>query len=135
MRCIEISVIFDSISNIPLRDTVSASSIPNLLLGPFLGNMPYALRCLQADNAVSGRSIFDAIQDTEAFVTANDESIMLVFRGTQEMTDWATNLNAIRRRVPEEWGLAGEGCDVHQVRPARYSSNLKRTWCRVEYWW
>ncbi|CAN0519911.1 unnamed protein product, partial [Laminaria digitata] len=55
-----------------------------------------------------------AIQDTEAFVAANDESIMVVFRGTQEMTDWATNLNAMTRRVPADWGLVGEGCDVHE---------------------
>lgn len=65
---------------------------------------------------MSGRSIFDAIQDTEAFVTVNDESIMVVFRGTTEMTDWATNLNAMPRRVPEEWGLDGHYCDVHEVK-------------------
>ena len=70
---------------------------------------------LKADNAVSGRSIFDAIQDTEAFLAADDESIMVVFRGTQEMTDWATNLKFMTRRVPDDWGLVGEGCDVHEV--------------------
>lgn len=69
----------------------------------------------QADKAVSSRSLFDAIQDTEAFVAANDESIMVVFRGTSELTDWATNLSISRRRVPKEWGLVGEGCDVHEV--------------------
>ena len=63
--------------------------------------------------------MFDAIQDTEAFVTADDKSIMMVFRGTQEPTDWATNLNVIRRRVPEEWGLDGDGCDVHQMKSTR----------------
>ena len=46
---------------------------------------------------------------------ADDESIMVVFRGTQEMTDWATNLKFMTRRVPDDWGLVGEGCDVHEV--------------------
>lgn len=70
--------------------------------------------------------MFDAIQDTEAFVAANDESIVLVFRGTSELTDWATNLNFTRRRVPKEWGLSGEGCDVHAVSMDDYAAlNLK----------
>lgn len=65
---------------------------------------------------MSEKSIFDGIQDTEAYVAANDDLIMAVFRGTKELTDWSTNLNAIPKRVPDTWGLKGEGCDVHEVR-------------------
>ena len=58
----------------------------------------------------------DDIEDTEAFVAANDNIILVVFRGTSEGSDWITNLRCISRRVPEEWGLVGEGCDLHEVR-------------------
>ena len=77
----------------------------------------FSVRCslLKADKEVSNKSVFDAIQDTEAFVAANDESIMVVFRGTQEITDWATNLSFFPRQVSADWGLTGEGCDVHEV--------------------
>ncbi|CAN0251454.1 unnamed protein product, partial [Ectocarpus fasciculatus] len=68
----------------------------------------------KADPAVSGASIWDRIQDTEAFVAANDEVILVVFRGSSELTDWTTNFNMARRLVPSEWGLDGLGCDVHQ---------------------
>ncbi|CAN0532113.1 unnamed protein product, partial [Scytosiphon promiscuus] len=37
--------------------------------------------------------LFDVIQDTEAFVVANDDVILVVFRGTSELTDWITNLS------------------------------------------
>lgn len=30
--------------------------------------------------------------------------IALVFRGTKEIADWATNLNVRRRDCPETWG-------------------------------
>ena len=88
----------------------------------------FSVRCslLKADKEVSNRSIFDAIQDTEAFVAANDESIMVVFRGTQEITDWATNLDFFPRRVPDDWELVGEGCEVHEVNFIRISPEPER---------
>lgn len=64
---------------------------------------------------MSGASIWDRIQDTEAFVAANDDVILVVFRGSSELTDWTTNFNLARRLVPSDWGLDGLGCDVHQV--------------------
>ncbi|CAB1117639.1 unnamed protein product [Ectocarpus sp. CCAP 1310/34] len=68
----------------------------------------------EADPAVSGASIWDRIQDTEAFVAANDDVILVVFRGSSELTDWTTNFNLVRRLVPSDWLLDGLGCDVHQ---------------------
>lgn len=59
--------------------------------------------------------MFDAIQDTEAFVAANDDVILVVFRGTSELTDWVTNLSFRTRNIPSAWGFE-EDCDVHQVR-------------------
>ena len=35
---------------------------------------------------MSGESILDAVQDTEAFVAANDDFVMAVFRGSHELT-------------------------------------------------
>ncbi|CAM9962984.1 unnamed protein product [Laminaria digitata] len=58
--------------------------------------------------------MFDKIEDTQAFVAANDDMILVVFRGTSENNDWLTNLKIGTRRVPKEWGLGGEGCDIHE---------------------
>ena len=57
----------------------------------------------------------DGVEDTEAFVAAGDSMILVVFRGTSEGADWITNLKFMTRRVPQKWGLVGEGCDVHQA--------------------
>eukprot|EP00904_Undaria_pinnatifida_P002282 jgi/Undpi1/12054/HiC_scaffold_4.g01753.m2 len=67
----------------------------------------------EAPKEESSERYFDAIQDTEAYVAANDDVIIAVFRGTSELSDWATNIEIIPRRVDESWGLKGEGCDVH----------------------
>lgn len=75
---------------------------------------PIIARKAQADPAVSGESVLDAIQDTEAFVAANDQILLVVFRGTKELTDWTTNLKFILRSAPEAWGVE-EGCDLHRV--------------------
>lgn len=69
---------------------------------------------------MSGESVFDAIQDTEAFVAANDEILLVVFRGTKELTDWTTNLKFGLRSTPEEWGIE-KGCDLHRVSKLRYA--------------
>lgn len=70
---------------------------------------------VKAPKKASERSIFDAVEDTEAFVAADDDVVMAVFRGTMELTDWTTNLDFLPTRVAESWGLTGEGCDVHEV--------------------
>lgn len=57
----------------------------------------------------------DGVEDTEAFIAANDSMILVVFRGTSEGADWITNLKFMTRRVPKDWGFVGEGCDVHEV--------------------
>ncbi|CAM9387975.1 unnamed protein product [Hapterophycus canaliculatus] len=67
----------------------------------------------EADPEVSGASILDAIQDTEAFVAANDEVLLVVFRGTQELTDWTTNMRIVPRSAPRDWNTE-EGSDVHR---------------------
>ena len=59
--------------------------------------------------------MFDAIQDTQAFVAANDDMIMAVFRGTSGLTDWATNLSFSTRNVSTEWGFSEQDYDVHRV--------------------
>lgn len=69
----------------------------------------------KADPAVSSAATFDAIEDTESFVAANDDMIMVVFRGTQEATDWVTNLDIVERPVPESWGLNDDSDDMHKV--------------------
>lgn len=43
---------------------------------------------------MSGESILDAVQDTEAFVAANDDFVMVVFRGSHELT---VRCGAVRR--------------------------------------
>lgn len=52
---------------------------------------------------VSRASLTDAIHDTEAFVAANDEVLLVVFRGTTEGSDWATSLNVRTVPVPHTW--------------------------------
>lgn len=69
----------------------------------------------KADPAVSGRSMLDAVHDTEAFVAANDSMLLVVFRGTFELTDWTTNLRMFPRRVPMGWNIKEQGCDLHMV--------------------
>lgn len=83
----------------------STSALPSTILS----------RNQQADPAVSGRSILDAIHDTEAFVAANDDMMVVVFRGTHELTDWTTNLNMGLRSAREEWKIDLEGCDLHRA--------------------
>lgn len=59
--------------------------------------------------------MFDKLHDTEAFVAADDTCLVVVFRGTKEGSDWATNLKFGVSDPPEEWGLEGENLFVHQV--------------------
>eukprot|EP00903_Cladosiphon_okamuranus_P009617 g9153.t1 len=68
----------------------------------------------EADPAVSGGSQLDAVQDTEAFVAADDNFVMIVFRGSHELTDWTTNFKLWKRPVPTSWGLEDHGCEVHK---------------------
>lgn len=76
---------------------------------------PSAVRSVQADDQVAAESTFDAIHDTEAFVAANDDVIMAVFRGSQGGRDWLTNLSVLPRDVPQEWKLQAEDLEVHRV--------------------
>ncbi|CAM9523218.1 unnamed protein product [Ascophyllum nodosum] len=61
-------------------------------------------------------SLFDAIQDTEAFVAANDDMIAVVFRGTQEKSDWVTNLKLVQRSCPIEWNPPTDEGGIHEAR-------------------
>ncbi|CAM9523149.1 unnamed protein product, partial [Ascophyllum nodosum] len=61
-------------------------------------------------------SLFDAIQDTEAFVAANDDMIAVVFRGTQEKSDWVTNLKLVQRSCPIEWNPPITKGGIHEAR-------------------
>ncbi|CAM9414270.1 unnamed protein product, partial [Laminaria digitata] len=82
----------------------------------------------EADKEVSGKSLFDAIHDTEAFVVANDDVILVVFRGTKELTDWITNLSIRTRNIPKSWGLSEEDCDVHRG----FDDGVNTVWDGVE---
>lgn len=62
------------------------------------------------------KEYFDGIEDTEAFVAANDDMIAVVFRGTKEMADWATNLRASWRSCPVEWDFPSAEGSMHEVR-------------------
>lgn len=55
----------------------------------------------------------DLIQDTEGFVAANDDVLLVVFRGTSEAVDWLTNLRGIPRGVA--WCPDRERCSIHRV--------------------
>lgn len=48
-------------------------------------------------------------------MAANDDIIMVVFRGTKEFADWAANLKASKRDCPSGWGGPESG-KVHKVR-------------------
>lgn len=58
---------------------------------------------------------FGAISDTEAFVAANDDMIVVVFRGAESAADWATNLKISWRSCPAEWNFPSPGGNVHEV--------------------
>ena len=58
---------------------------------------------------------FDAIEDTEAFVAANDNMIAVVFRGSSKVVDWATNLKISWRSCPVEWNFPSPAGNVHEV--------------------
>eukprot|EP00904_Undaria_pinnatifida_P008926 jgi/Undpi1/5163/HiC_scaffold_19.g08514.m1 len=62
----------------------------------------------------ANREYFDSVEDTEAFVAANDRMMVVVFRGTMEMVDWATNLKITRRSCPSQWKLPGPGGNMHE---------------------
>lgn len=53
-------------------------------------------------------------------MAANDQILLVVFRGTKELTDWTTNLKFALRSAPQEWGIE-EGCDLHRVRMIRFT--------------
>ncbi|CAN0019804.1 unnamed protein product [Scytosiphon promiscuus] len=67
----------------------------------------------EADPEISGASVLDATQDTEGFVATNDEVLIVVFRGTKELTDWTTNMRMVPRSAPRDWNAVA-GCDVHR---------------------
>lgn len=76
------------------------------------------------DPKVSEKWSTDDIEDTEGFIAANDDIVMVVFRGTSGGTaenDWSTNLKMIKRGVPDSWDVKGGG--VHLVRD-RYACTL-----------
>lgn len=61
----------------------------------------------------SASNFFD-IQDTEAFVAANDDMIIVVFRGTKEFEDWRANAKLAKRECRSDWGVPGGG-KLHSV--------------------
>lgn len=83
---------------------------------------------------ISRASLLDAIQDTEAFVAANDDMIVVAFRGTQETTDWITNMDIVRRSAPEVWGLHDEYAEMHEASHVKwdtFSPWVMSTFCTV----
>ena len=57
---------------------------------------------------------FFQVHDTEGFVAANDDIVLVVFRGTSEGKDWITNLRGIPFGVPDTWNVP-KGCSMHRV--------------------
>ncbi|CAM9248116.1 unnamed protein product [Scytosiphon promiscuus] len=57
----------------------------------------------EASDEVASATTFDAIHDTEAFVAANDEAVIVTFRGSKGRRDWLTNLSILLRSIPENW--------------------------------
>ncbi|WP_111977998.1 lipase family protein [Algibacillus agarilyticus] len=47
--------------------------------------------------------------DTQSYVVANEDDIIIVFRGTSDATDWLTNIDAIREAGPLTNTKAHEG--------------------------
>lgn len=62
------------------------------------------------------RSPFDEIHDTDAYIAANDNLIVVVFRGTMGVDDWYTNAMLKPKPCPAEWGIPPPGGTVHTVR-------------------
>lgn len=56
----------------------------------------------------------ERIQDTEGFIAANDDVLLLVFRGTSELIDWLTNFRGLPRVVPTTWNVEREGSSIHR---------------------
>ena len=90
------------------------------------------MRQTKPDPAVSSASILDAIQDTEAYLVANDDVIIVVFRGSLEPADWATNLKIVTRDAPVAWGLSNK-CHVHEVTNPICYIVARRTSCLGRY--
>lgn len=72
----------------------------------------------KAPKDVSEKKLCDPTQDTEAYVAANEDVVLAVFRGTSEAADWITNLEIIPRNVDDSWSFEGDGGFVHMVRRA-----------------
>ena len=90
------------------------------------------MRRTKPDPAVSSAAILDAVQDTEAYLVANDDVIIVVFRGTLESADWATNLKIVTRDAPVAWGLS-INCNVHEVTNPICYIVARRTSCLCRY--
>eukprot|EP00904_Undaria_pinnatifida_P002284 jgi/Undpi1/12056/HiC_scaffold_4.g01754.m1 len=67
----------------------------------------------EAPKDVSEKKLCDPTQDTEAYVAANEDVVLAVFRGTSEAADWITNLEIIPRNVDDSWSFEGDGGFVH----------------------
>lgn len=61
------------------------------------------------------QKVLSTVHDTQAFVAANDDMIIVVFRGTKEGVDWVTNLVYSHRECPETWGVPASECFVHEA--------------------
>ena len=90
------------------------------------------MRRTKPDPVVSSASILDAVQDTEAYLVANDDVIIVVFRGTREPADWATNLIFFTRDVPVAWGLS-VNCNLHEVTNPICYIKIRHTSCLGRY--
>lgn len=61
---------------------------------------------------ISEDSLFDEIEDTEGFVAADDDIVVVAFRGSSELSDWVTDLKVVLTQAPAPWGVRGR---LHKV--------------------
>ena len=57
-------------------------------------------------------AVRDERADTLGFVAANDDTVFVIFRGTRDLRNWITDLDARRVPMSGEWKVAGGQSDL-----------------------
>lgn len=89
----------------------------------------------KADKAFSNFSILGAVCETKAFVAANDDMIMVVFRGTRESTDWAPAAHIHPRDPLGARGAHDQDAEVHKTVMSTWTVSLLRYACLLSCRW
>lgn len=62
------------------------------------------------------KALMDNVHDTEAYVAARDDLLIVAFRGTQQKADWVTSFSFSQTDAPDEWNLGTSKLEIHQAR-------------------